>query len=123
MLLQSFLSTLFATLLCSGIIVPAESLAFVSLFVRTPVAALQAVTPTGTLSASQQQLPATRALQAHSRQFRTSEDDRLLRVLESTEARPEFSHDDDTIRNQRSQIVDLVYERSLERMNGFSGDS
>lgn len=92
------------------LLIQVEGLAFVTAIVN-PVATLRAVNPIRIFSGAG--LPKESfVLQSHSGVASTKG---LL-----SDEKPKADDDDVMVRVQRSQMVDLVYERSLERMNSFA---
>ncbi|CAB9511994.1 expressed unknown protein [Seminavis robusta] len=95
-----------ASLLCR-----VEALVFVTAKIN-PVAAIKAVNPINVFSS---RVPHdtnafSTALNAREKHVKMA-----ARLLDSSS----FGHSDDTIQSHRDEIVDLVYLRSLQRMNGF----
>ena len=123
-----FLSlTIFWAMILSSIAVKTvESLSFVTA-IANPMAALRAVNPVKVFTLS------TSRLSANNEAFSSALDipnpdteDGIALYSSSHSSAPaafEFGHDDETIQRHRNQIVDLVYSRSLDRMNQFLDES
>jgi len=109
-LIAAFMLVLFSANMMDSV----EGLAFVVARIVNPIAALKA------LGSSRESASALRSQHTDSMRPILPQD---IAVVQTMTKPHDFSHDDDTIRNHRSAIVDLVYERSLERMNGFNGQS
>jgi hypothetical protein len=119
MMLRSVLLTIIVLICCSSSH-QVEGLVFVTAKVNS----IAALNPIKMFSFRQMPFPSSRdtqvvssALKAHNEKHT-----RAQRAVQP-DAIPKPAFDDQAIQQLRSEIVDLVYERSLERMNSFLVES